>query len=70
MLSKPPSPRQRLSCLKRRRTRTWCIPQPYCPRCGSLWLDGIVMGLLMVSHWRQTLTEYGPFRFDIEYERL
>ena len=43
---------------------------PYCPRCGTLWPDGIVMGLQMVSHWRQTLTGYGPFRFDIEYERL
>ena len=45
-------------------------PHPHCPRCGSLWLDRIVMGLLMVSHWGQTLTQYGPFRFDIEYERL
>ena len=45
-------------------------PVPYCPRCGCLWLDGIVMGLLMVSHYSQTLAGYGPFRFDIEYERL
>ena len=47
------------------------IPQPYCPngagRCG---MDRVAMGLLMVSHYSQTLAGYGAFRFDIEYERL
>ena len=44
-------------------------PLVHCPRCGYLWVNRVVSGILMVSHGRQALTGY-KFQFNVPYEEF